>query len=49
MTDNESLLLARLMLLRAAARTFLDGYVSRTAKQEGAALKKLEKALEKTK
>ena len=49
MTENESLLLARIMLLRAAIRTFLDRYVSRSAKQEGIALRKLEKAMEDAK
>ena len=48
MTPTESLLLARIMLLRAAIRAFLDGYMSRTAKQEGIALRKLEKAMEET-
>ena len=48
MTDQESLLLARIMLLRAAIRTYLDGYTSRGPRQEGIALKKLEKAMEET-
>jgi len=49
MTPTESLLLARIMLLRAAIRTYLGGYVSRSAKQEGIALRKLEKAMEDAK
>jgi len=47
-TENEAKLLATIMLLRAAIKTFLDGYASRSMKQEGIALKKLRDALEET-
>ena len=48
MTDHEALLLARILVLRAAIRTFLDGYTSRSTKQEAMALKKLRDVMEET-
>ena len=49
MTDLEAAMLARVLLLRAAIKTFLDGFASRSMKQEGIALKKLRDVMEETK
>ena len=49
MTDHESLLLARILVLRAAVRTYLDGYTARTPRQDAIALRKLKDVLEDTK
>jgi hypothetical protein len=48
MTDTEALLLARILVLRAAIREFLENYTSRSAKQEAMALRKLRDAMEET-
>jgi len=48
MTDTEALLLARILVLRAAIREFLDGFTNRSAKQDAMALRKLRDALEET-
>jgi hypothetical protein len=47
-TDNEALLLAKILVLRAAIREFLENYTSRSAKQEAMALRKLRDAMEET-
>ena len=48
MTPAESLLLARILVLRAAIREYLDSYTARGPRQEGIALRKLREALEET-